>query len=100
MLSSIDVSPLVTTPSTGIFSPGLTITKSPSTTSSTLILTSFLFLSTVAVFGEMLIRRSIASLVFPLAPASSIFPMITRVIRTAETSKYCAPSPKKSMYTL
>ena len=67
MLSSTAVAPSVTTPSTGIFSPGRTRTRSPTTTCSTGTSTSAPSRSTRAVFGASPTRAVIAAAVRFLA---------------------------------
>ena len=58
--SSIEVLPSITSPSTGIFSPGFTMTISPEITSSIGIVISLLSLIIVAVLGANPISAFIA----------------------------------------
>ena len=90
MDSSTAEAPSRTTPSTGTFSPGRTITRSPIWTSSVGMSVSSPFRMTRAVFAWSPIRRLIASLVRPLAIASSRRPKRIRVMITAAVSKYTA----------
>ena len=69
--SSTADAPSVTTPSTGIVSPGLTITRSPGTTASTASSVSLPSRCTCAVRARRPARRRIAADVRPLARASS-----------------------------
>ena len=75
------------TPSTGIFSPGLTTKTSPFLTWSMDTVSSVPSLITVAVFGASFIRLFRASVVFPLERASSIFPTVISVRIIAADSK-------------
>ncbi len=87
MLSSTDERPSTTRPSTGIFSPGRTRSTSPGTTSATGTSISTPPRTTRAVFGCSPMSFLIASLVRPLARASSSLPATMRVMMTAEVSK-------------
>ena len=87
ILSSTLDSPSITIPSTGIFSPGRTITISPITTSFNGTSISTLFLTTFAVLGFKPINFLMAEPVFPLARTSINFPNLIKVIITAEVSK-------------
>ena len=78
--------PVVTTPSTGIFSPGRTRTTSPPTTSPIGSSTSRPSRSTRAVLACRPISFLIASLVRPLALTSSARPRTTRAVTTTVTS--------------
>ena len=88
--STVDV-PSATTPSTGIFSPGRTITVSPGTTSSTGMSISrgcpSTWRTTRAVLACRSISRRIASLVCPLARDSSSRPKRMRAMITPAASK-------------
>ena len=75
------------TPSTGIFSPGLTTNMSPVCTWSMPTVTSTPFLTTTAVFGASFIRLFNASVVLPLERASNIFPTVIRAKIIAADSK-------------
>ncbi len=79
--------PSLTIPSTGIFSPGLTRTTSPTKTSSTGISISFPSLTTRAVLGCKPISFLMASEVCPFALASNSLPRIMRTMIRAEVSK-------------
>ena len=70
MLSSTVLSPLVTTPSVGIFSPGLTSITSPSRSSSAGMVVSWLSRSTLAVVASRANSSLIAWFAFPFARAS------------------------------
>ena len=87
-LSFTALSPSITTPSTGMLSPGLTINMSPTCTSSILTNTSLLSLIIVAVLGANFIKLFKASVVFPFALASNIFPTVIRAGIIAADSKY------------
>ena len=76
--SSTAVAPSITSPSTGNFSPGLTITISPTITSSIGITNSFPSLTIVAVFGANPISFLIAWDVFPLEIASRYLPKVIK----------------------
>ena len=78
--SSTADAPSVTTPSTAIFSPGLTITRSPGTSVSTAISASLPPRTTWAVFARSPARRRIACDVRPLALASSSRPSRMRAM--------------------
>ena len=84
--SSIVEAPSVTTPSTGIRSPGRMRTKSPTRTSAVGTSTSAPARTTRAVRGARLTSRRIASEVRPRARASSQRPSTTSVMTTALTS--------------
>ena len=79
--------PSITTPSTGILSPGLTINMSPFTTSSTGTLTSLPPLIILADLGANSINPFKASVVLPFEYASSIFPRVISVRIIAADSK-------------
>ncbi len=81
-LSLTALSPLTTTPSTGIFSPGRTTKMSPILTSSISTVTSLPSRSSVACFGDNAMRDFRASVVLPLDRDSSTLPMVmsTRII--------------------
>ena len=85
--SSMDEEPLMITPSTGIFSPGLTVMTSPCTTSTTGISISTLSRSTLAVLGFNPINSRIALEAFVFAFASSNRPIKTSVIIITDESK-------------
>ena len=85
--SSIDVSPLVMIPSTGIFSPGRTIIVSLTSNSETGISISPPFLLTLAILGCRSNNFLIASVARFLAPDSSTLPMRMRVVIVAAESK-------------
>ena len=85
--SSTAERPSTTTPSTGIFSPGRTRTRSPTSTSSTGISLSRPSLITTAVLARKPISFRIASEVRPLATASNSLPSRIRVMMIAEVSK-------------
>ena len=85
--SSMDEAPLMIIPSTGIFSPGLTVMISPCTTSITGISISTLSRSTLAVLGCSPINSWIALEAFVFAFASSNRPIKTSVIIITEESK-------------
>ena len=86
MLSSMLLVPLVTTPSTGIFSPGRIRTVSPTTTSSTGMSVSTSPRRTRAVLGASPTRAVTASAVRFLARASIHFPASTRATMISEVS--------------
>ena len=71
--------PLITSPSTGIYSPGLTTKTSPKRTSATETCCSAPPRSTTAVCGDNLSRLCRASVVRPLALASNILPRVISV---------------------
>ena len=79
--------PLITTPSTGIFSPALTMNTSPFLTRSTGTVTSLPSTNSVASSGASFIRLRMASVVLPLDLASSIFPTVISVGIMAADSK-------------
>ena len=72
--------PSVTRPSTGIFSPGLMMTRSPTTTASTGTSVSCPSRTTCAVFARRAANRRIASEVRPFARASSNRPSSTNAM--------------------
>ena len=78
-LSSTEERPSVTSPSTGMRSPGRTTTRSPTSTSSTGISTSAPSRRTVAVLGARSISRVMASLVLPLERVSRNLPRVISV---------------------
>jgi len=78
--------PSVTTPSTGTFSPGLTITRSPTTTASTGISVSCRSRMTCADLARNDASRRIASDVRPFARASSTRPSNTSAMMAATAS--------------
>ena len=80
--------PSITTPSTGIASPGFIITTSPTFTDSTETSTSSPFRSKVAVLGARSISLLTASVVLLLETASKYFPTVIRVRIIAQDSKY------------
>jgi hypothetical protein len=84
--SSKDEYPSFMTPSTGTFSPGLTMTISPISTSSTGISTSPPFLRILAVFAWSPISFLIASEVCPFALASNSLPSRIRTTMVAAVS--------------
>ncbi|MNN02168.1 hypothetical protein D3C81_1148160 [compost metagenome] len=86
--SSTEVIPSTTSPSTGIFSPGLTTIMSPTSTSSIGVSISLPSLMIIAVLGASPISFFIASEVFPLVTASRYFPNKISVIITPAASKY------------
>ena len=88
ILSSMTALPSFITPSTGIFSPGLTRRISPALTCSRGISTSFPLVTSLATGGTRFNKALMAELVFPCAFNSRTWPIRTRVIMTAEASKY------------
>ena len=86
-LSSTAPSPLTTVPSTGTLSPGRTTKRSPGCTCWTGTVTSAPSRRMTAVFGARRIRPLRASVVLPLARASSILPTVIRVRIIAADSK-------------
>ena len=86
--SSTEDVPSSTTPSTGTLSPALTISTSPSWTSSTGMTLSTPLRSTVAVLGARSMSFVIASEVLPLARASIVLPMVMSVRIVPADSKY------------
>ena len=74
-------------PSAGILPPGLIMTRSPDTRSSTGISPSIPILSTMAVFGVRSISFFIASEVLPLALDSRNLPKVINVSITPADSK-------------
>jgi len=91
MLSSMLEWPSTTMPSTAIFSPGLTITISPTCKSSAKTSISIPSCITEAFLGRKFNNFRMASPVPPLALASRYLPNLTRVIITAEVSKKPCP---------
>ncbi len=85
--SSMVEAPSITMPSTGTFSPGLTITISSANTSSILIAASCPFLITVAFLGRRPISFLMASEVCPLALASRNRPIRISAMIIDEVSK-------------
>ncbi len=85
--SSTAEAPSRMTPSTGIFSPGRTTTRSPTSTASTGMSTSRPSRTTRAVFARRPMSVRIASEVRPLARASRKRPRMMRVWRIATVSK-------------
>ena len=79
--------PEMTTPSTGMAPPALTITVSPGCTCSTGTATSPFSVRMVAVLGLKSINARMASPVRPLARASRNFPSVIRVRIMAADSK-------------
>ena len=88
MDSSTADTPVIITPSTGIFSPGLTTRISSLPTCSMGISRVCPFLTTRAVLACNPMSFLIASEVRPLALASRNLPKITNVIKKAAVSKY------------
>ena len=86
-LSSTALSPLTTTPSTGMFSPGRTTNRSSFATCPMGTVVSRPPTSTCAVLGASFIRLLSASVVLPLARASSILPTVMSVRIMAADSK-------------
>ena len=84
--SSTQELPSISCPSTGIFSPGRTCTRSPTTSSDTGISIGWPSRSTRAVGGCSCSRCRIAAEVWPRARASSSRPSSTRVTITAAVS--------------
>ena len=80
----------MTTPSTGIFSPGRTMTTSPTCTSSTGTSTSLPSRSTRAVFAFSPRSLRMASEVWPFARASSSRPSRMSAMIMVDVSKYVA----------
>ena len=81
------VVPSIISPSTGMFSPGLTTKMSSFRTASTEISCSTPSFTTVAVFGASCIRLFKASVVLPFECASSIFPTVISAKIMAADSK-------------
>ena len=79
--------PSITTPSTGMFSPGRTTKVSPTRTWAMGTVCSLSPRSTLAVLGDRRISPLSASVVFPLERASSILPTVIRVRIMAADSK-------------
>ena len=101
--SSTSLAPSSTTPSTGMRAPGRTTTRSPSSTWATGTSCSWPSRRTRADSGRSTCSARMAAAVWRLARASSHLPSKTRVMTTAEASKYrCAmpPWPASSRYTL
>ena len=80
--------PSMTTPSTGMFSPGKTLNISPIFTSSIGTTLSTPSTTSLAVFGASFISDLSASVVLPFDIASSVFPMVIRQGIMAADSKY------------
>ena len=87
MDSSTSEPPSMTVPSTGMLSPALTRTVSPTATSEAGILTSFPSRMTEASCGSLLRSSLTASLVLTLPMASRYFPMETKAMIMAAESK-------------
>ena len=87
ILSSTAELPSIITPSTGILSPGRTITTSPTTTRSMGMSLSSPLRTTRAVFTCSPINFLIAAPVRSFARTSNSLPSLMRVIMTAEVSK-------------
>ena len=85
--SSTALAPSVTTPSTGIFSPGRTSIMSPASTSDMSTVTEAPSLTTTAVSGASLIKALRASVVFPFEIDSRSLPTVIRVTIMAADSK-------------
>jgi len=85
--SSTELRPSMTSPSTGIFSPGRTRTVSFFSTSLIAISCSLLSRTTRAVFGCKPIKRFIASEVRPRAFTSKARPRLIKPMIIAEASK-------------
>ena len=85
--SSTADAPSTKRPSTGIFSPGRTITTSPGTTSAIAISCSAPLRQTLAVLGCRPSKRRIASPVWPFARASSQRPNKISAMMTLAASK-------------
>ncbi len=97
--SSTEDRPRVTTPSRGILSPGLTRMTSPALTSSTGTEIHSPSRRTEAVCGWSPASIRMAADIRPLARASSERPKRTRVMMTADVSKYTSgwtPIPGKA----
>ena len=90
--SSTLLVPLVRMPSTGIFSPGRTITMLAETTSSTGMSISIPWRITRAVLACSPISFLMASDVFPLALTSSAIPRTTSATTTVATSQNASAS--------
>ena len=88
MDSSIEVSPLVTLPSTGIFSPGFISKVSPTLTLSSGSIISLFSLITRASFACKFNNSLNALVVCDLARASKYLPRRINVIKIALVSKY------------
>jgi hypothetical protein len=78
----------ITTPSTAMRSPARTTTRSPTTTCASGTSTSPAALRTRAVSGRKALKARMAAVVCRRARASSHLPSSTRVMTTAELSKY------------
>ena len=95
--SSMALSPSTISPSTAIFSPGLTRITSPTTTASMGRVTNSFSRKTVAVLAANPSNFLIASEAWPLARSSRNLPNIIRTIMTAAVSKYiCGSKPADS----
>ena len=81
------LSAIVTTPSTGIFSPALTSTMSPLSIVATGTSSNFESTTTLAVFGCNPINWRMLLAVPSLAFSSSMRPVSTKVIIMADASK-------------
>ena len=86
--SSTSLAPSVTVPSTGMRSPGRTTTRSPTLTWASGRSTSPDAVRTRATSGRRALSAWMAAVVCRLARASSHLPSSTRVMMTAEASKY------------
>ena len=85
--SSTEPEPSVTMPSTGMDAPVFSTTRSPAATASRATVTSLPSRSTTAVLGARAASFSIASVVRPLARASSHLPTVMSVTIMAAPSK-------------
>ena len=90
--SSTSLLPSNTRPSTGSRSPGRTTTTSPTRTCDAGTSTSAPSRRTRAVSGRSAFRARMASVVWRLARVSIHLPNSTKVMTTAEASKYSAGS--------
>ena len=86
--SSTALAPSITTPSTGILSPGYTRNISPTATSSAFTSIFFPSRTTRAVFGASFIRLFSAFVVRPFETASRSFPTVISAGIIAADSKY------------
>ena len=92
--SSTRPPPSVRRPSTGIFSPGFTRSRSPTATRSSDTLSSCPSAVTrVAVFGARSSSARIAPDVFSRARSSRTWPNSTSTVMTAAASKYTGTAP-------
>ena len=96
MDSSTEVYPSTTSPSTGTFPPGLTRTRSPTSTSAIGISVSAPSWITSAVFGARPMSFLMACEVLPLDTVSRVLPSRMRAMMTAAVSKYRSPVAAKS----